>query len=313
MITSLKLTNWPTDWKTLSEIRRKVFIDEQQVPEELEIDADDFTAWHWLASVSDEPVGTVRLTQGGKIGRMAVLPSYRGLGIGRSLLDAATDFADQQEMPEVTLAAQEHAIGFYERAGFLAEGDAFMDAGIPHRTMRKVFRAQVQAPPPQEPTASADRASSEKFRVADLSASIGEFCALSKRQLRILSHSLEPDFYGAEGLAETLSQLARKHRDSEIRLLIQDDRPLREIRHPLVELSRRLSAVSIRVMPRDQALEHNECFVVSDNTGLLVYKHNIKVDAWASYNLRPVAREYSERFDRLWHFCRPSPWLRPLY
>lgn len=132
----IRAADWSRDEAALAWVRRRVFIDEQQVPEELEWDGDDFDAQHWLALIDDSPIGTVRLRAGGHIGRMAVLKEYRQWGIGTQLLSAAVTAARAQGLHEVHLHAQLHAIDFYARHGFVAEGEQFMDAGIPHREMR---------------------------------------------------------------------------------------------------------------------------------------------------------------------------------
>jgi predicted GNAT family N-acyltransferase len=122
----------------LASVRRAVFIDEQGVPEELEWDEHDAVSLHWLAVLEDGcPVGCARLLPDGHIGRMAVLPSWRGRGIGRALLDAALARAQARGLREVRLSAQLHAADFYRRAGFTACGDVYEEAGIPHLAMRK--------------------------------------------------------------------------------------------------------------------------------------------------------------------------------
>jgi len=126
---------WSEDAAALSAVRRRVFIDEQAVPEDLEWDGEDEGARHWLALVDDAPVGTVRLRSGGHIGRMAVLREHRQSGIGSQLLCAAIEAARGEGLSDVHLHAQVHALAFYARHGFVAEGEEFMDAGIPHREM----------------------------------------------------------------------------------------------------------------------------------------------------------------------------------
>lgn len=83
------------------------------------------------------PIGTGRLLTDGHIGRMAVLPAWRGQGVGRALLNALLDCARAQGMCEVVLSAQTQALGFYERAGFRAEGPTYLDAGILHQRMSR--------------------------------------------------------------------------------------------------------------------------------------------------------------------------------
>ena len=131
----IKRVSWTEAEPALAQIRRKVFIEEQQVPEELEWDGEDAQAIQLLAYSADIPVGTVRMLTDGHLGRMAVLKEYRHRGIGRLLMQEMLALARQQGLPRVVLSAQTHAIAFYQRFGFIAEGDTFLDAGIPHRQM----------------------------------------------------------------------------------------------------------------------------------------------------------------------------------
>ena len=129
---------WPVDQAALGGVRRRVFIDEQQVPEALEWDGLDDDAQHLLAESTDgAAIGTVRLLADGHIGRMAVDADWRGQGVGSALLTAVIDEARAAGLHEVFLHAQVSAIAFYERAGVVAEGKVFMDDGIPHRAMRR--------------------------------------------------------------------------------------------------------------------------------------------------------------------------------
>ncbi|MGM0982386.1 MAG: GNAT family N-acetyltransferase [Pseudomonadota bacterium] len=127
------------DWAALGEaageIRRRVFIEEQQVPREEEWDGRDVDCRHFLALHDGIPLGTARLLPDAHIGRVAVLVEARGLGIGVALMRAAIEAARRDGHARVELAAQTHALAFYEPLGFLAYGDEFLDAGIPHRNM----------------------------------------------------------------------------------------------------------------------------------------------------------------------------------
>ena len=127
-------------WVELQEeikfVRTQVFIIEQCVPENLEWDGLDDTAIHVLAtSMDNKPVGTARLLASGQIGRMAVLKHLRGRGIGTALLKKLIQLATDNAVHPLFLNAQIHAIGFYERHGFIPASDVFDDAGIPHRKM----------------------------------------------------------------------------------------------------------------------------------------------------------------------------------
>lgn len=130
------------DWDNLRDradaafVRRTVFIKEQQVPEALEWDGLDAGAFHLVArDDAGRPVGSARMLPDGHIGRMAVLKPWRGRKVGTALLRRMLEEAARRAFPRVYLDAQVHAIGFYEGLGFVAEGEEFMDAGIPHRRM----------------------------------------------------------------------------------------------------------------------------------------------------------------------------------
>lgn len=137
---NIREAQWGTEGNVLSNIRRLVFIVEQKVPEEEEWDGLDAQSWHWLATDQDDaPIGTARLLADGQIGRMAVLERFRGSGIGAALLEQAVDKARHLGFGEVSLNAQTHALVFYEKAGFVAVGDEFQEAGIAHRKMTRVL------------------------------------------------------------------------------------------------------------------------------------------------------------------------------
>jgi len=124
--------------KRVFSIRLRVFVREQGVPEEIELDKDDQRATHFLARVQGRAVGTARLViKNGraKIGRMAVLKSYRGKGVGKALLKRAIESARKSKAKVIYLHAQVPVIGFYEKMGFHSVGRLFREAGIPHRKM----------------------------------------------------------------------------------------------------------------------------------------------------------------------------------
>lgn len=119
-------------------IRLRVFVREQGVPQEIELDEEDKKAIHLLATVRGKPVGTARIvskTGNAKIGRMAVLKSFRGRGVGKALLKHAIGVCRSRRAKVVHLNAQVPVVGFYEEMGFRSVGRVFMEAGIPHRKM----------------------------------------------------------------------------------------------------------------------------------------------------------------------------------
>lgn len=133
----LVAANWAADADRIRPIRHQVFIEEQGVSEADEWDEEDASATHLLAIWENrDVVGTARLQSNGKIGRMAVLPNWRAKGIGAAMLMRLVELAVEKAISKPWLYAQEGAIGFYERFGFVTTGKPFMEAGIVHREMR---------------------------------------------------------------------------------------------------------------------------------------------------------------------------------
>ena len=83
------------------------------------------------------PIATGRLLPDGHLGRFAVLAPWRGRGIGRAVMDSLLDEAESRKVACLMLHAQIQAEGFYRSFGFCADGDVFLEAGIPHRLMTK--------------------------------------------------------------------------------------------------------------------------------------------------------------------------------
>lgn len=119
----------------IKEIRRIVFIEEQTVPEELEWDEHDKESTHFLAYYNNKAVGTARLLTSGHIGRMAILKGYRNRKIGKNMLEYILEIAKMKSIQKVELSAQEHALGFYKKQGFVVTSKVYLDAGIPHYDM----------------------------------------------------------------------------------------------------------------------------------------------------------------------------------
>jgi predicted GNAT family N-acyltransferase len=132
----IQKAEWGEESRRLTRVRTAVFVREQKVPVELELDGRDPDCRHVLAlDGSGRPVGAGRMLPDGHIGRVAVLADYRGRGIGRRMLELLIEIAGEMRLEQVKLGAQMAAIGFYERLGFVAYGGIFMDAGLPHRMM----------------------------------------------------------------------------------------------------------------------------------------------------------------------------------
>jgi len=136
-ITSI-ICDYESNIKDISAIRYEVFVDEQNVPVDLEIDGLDGKAKHALAFVDGVPIGTGRILNDGHIGRVAVLKNYRGLGIGKLIMKELIKCAQDMSLEKVWLSSQWHAHSFYLDLGFVCDGEIYKEAGIDHI---KMYRA----------------------------------------------------------------------------------------------------------------------------------------------------------------------------
>ena len=132
-----ELMPWEKARAHASPIRFAVFVEEQGVPLEVELDDQDAVSTHVLAFDDEKPVGTARLLPDGHIGRMAVLKGWRRRGIGALMLEKLMQRAKQRGDREVALSAQVQAVPFYRGHGFVPEGGEYLEAGIRHQAMKR--------------------------------------------------------------------------------------------------------------------------------------------------------------------------------
>lgn len=306
-------------------IRQRVFIDEQQVPPALEWDKTDEIADHYLAIGPDNtPAGVARLfstlEETGHIGRMAVSPEFRGQGVGEALLrhlmaESAGRFH------ELKLSAQTHAIAFYQRSGFHVCSDVYDDAGIPHVDMRclapdlvhKALSQQSRGATHTPPLVlGKDRDSWLFNHEPDLLALMDSMVGQASQRLWLYDRFLEHDLYDRHRLRELISALARRHRLSDVRLLIHDDKPLVKRRHQLVELMRRLpSRIGLRLVNTDYPVE-DQPFLLTDREGVVYRHHFDKPEGFAAFADGGRVKLLSESFQRMWDCGRSSLELREL-
>lgn len=141
-----------------------------------------------------------------------------------------------------------------------------------------------------------------------------------RRQLKILSHRLDPILYDNEGFASALSSLARYHRNSQVQILVKDTKPLIERGHALIRLAQRLpSKVEVRQIKqevRQEADNHSMGFILIDSSGLLYINddnsYSSDVRGFANYAAGPEVKNFNETFQRLWQYSEPDPNLRQL-
>jgi predicted GNAT family N-acyltransferase len=322
MTIRIRKYSWQLAPGHIRSIRQKVFVEEQKVPPELEWDDTDEIADHFLAVLPDNtPAGVARmfstLNETGHIGRMAILPEFRGRGIGEALLQHLI-MESSGQYQELKLSAQQHAIPFYQRAGFHVCSGPYDDAGIPHLDMRcfapTLLAAQAQ-PHSGRPTPlllGADTESwlfdSESHLIDLMDSMVGQ----ASQRLWLYDRILDHDLYDRHRFRELVSGLARHHRLSEIRLLIHDDQPLVKRRHQLVELMRRLpSRIELKLVNNDYPHE-DQPFILADREGI-IYRHDFtQPSGFAGFADGGRVKLLSENFQRMWDTGRSSLELREL-
>ena len=133
----LELLSWEDARPHASPVRFTVFVEEQGVPREIELDDQDPLSLHAVVFEQGEAIGTGRLLPDGHIGRMAVLKEWRKRGVGGLILDGLMTKARERGDREVALSAQVHAVPFYRAHGFVTAGHEYMEAGIRHQAMKR--------------------------------------------------------------------------------------------------------------------------------------------------------------------------------
>ena len=137
-LTNVKITqvSWREAENYLREVRQMVFVEEQAVAPDFEWDELDASAVHLLAMQNNQPIACLRIIDFHKIGRMAVLKEWRGMGLGTALLLEAIKICKTNGSKSIHLPAQTHAIGFYQQAGFKVTSNEYCDVHIPHVDMQ---------------------------------------------------------------------------------------------------------------------------------------------------------------------------------
>ena len=137
----VQLMTWEEAQPVAAPLRFAIFVGEQNVPHDIELDEMDAKSLHAVAfDDAGKPIGTGRLLPEGRIGRMAVVKEWRRRGVGAELLEALVGEARRRGHAEVKLSAQLQAAEFYRAHGFVAEGKVFEEAGILHQAMHRSLK-----------------------------------------------------------------------------------------------------------------------------------------------------------------------------
>jgi predicted GNAT family N-acyltransferase len=293
--------SWNLHRQTLRSIRGTVFVEEQNVPPDIEQDNADDTATHFLLTQDTVALACGRMLPDGKVGRMAVLKEHRNKGVGRLLLDHIIKHARQHSMIRLYLHAQAQAANFYLDAGFFHFGEPFDEAGIAHVAMDLMIDYS-----------GADEFIKHVGYPNPFAALVLELAQTARRDLRIYSALLDPDVFESMELNSALTALARRSRNSNIRILINDARPMAQRGHRLLTLSRRMSScMKIRVVDEHPQLPA-ATFVVRDTDGIVYKPEERNRGGFYEPDSRASAKRFVDQFDTLWHWGQVDPRLQLL-
>lgn len=278
-------------------VRDEVFVREQAVPPELERDEHDPDCMHAIArDATGRAIGTARITPDGRIGRMAVLREWRGLGVGDAMLRALLDHARASGLGEVQLHAQAPAIGFYAARGFFPTGGRFQEAGIEHQAMRMLL-----------PRAGAVETREEAVAVT------AAVVAGARARLWLRSRELDPGVLDAEPVLEALRAFAVGGRGREVHVILHDPAAPQRAHAPLLGLAQRLPSVFLfRAVddPVDRAFV--PAFVANDAGGYYFRRLGHRFDGDWDPADPGRARQLAESFEPVWERSRPCTELRAL-
>lgn len=306
--------NYANDVEDLHAIRHVVFVEEQQIPAEVEFDRLDEHCYHFLVRDAQyQPIATGRLSPEGRIGRMAVLKDWRRQGVGSALLRALIDKGISLGLPEVFVHAQAAATAFYERQGFISQGETFLESDILHQHMCKTLQPMEK---PQRNVSTIHRPSVESTSLDSLESTIDATMTLigeARRKICIVSRDLDYSLFGQAQVKEALRQLAVQQHQTVIQIIIQDPVAVQSQGHPLLELIQKLTSYFLLRTPvEDEDLQYASAFIINDNNGYLFRPLGNRYEGHWSPNLPARHRPLAEEFDRVWQRSRPCSEFRAL-
>lgn len=286
-------TQWQAHKDTLQAIRRRVFIDEQSVPEEMEWDQDDLDAAHFIAYDGQRPMGCARLLQDGTLGRMAVLIEHRGSNVGSLLLRAIEQHAQHTfHLRAIRASVQTRAYTFYRRNHFIADPTFYWDANIAHVAMHKTLGL--------EPTPSTRYVLGEDYESYHLTehhsaAAAGLLhIALQDRSTRVVLAiaDLNEAIWRDQGTRDSILYYLRQSRQRRITILLKEEYA-GIADHPLIQFSQRLSSrIDVRVHS-----EINESFAIFNPHGYIKLE---RAGVRACFSNRPICLRLTDYVENLW-------------
>ena len=315
---TIQQVNWHDCHSDLTHIRHSVFVHEQHVPVEEELDDKDprEDTRHWLIQDQDQnPIATARMLPDGKVGRVAVMKAWRGKNIGNLIMGAIIRYAcTQTSLDKLYLGSQVSAIPFYEKLGFVAEGDQFLDAGIPHRNMtlalaryRDTDNTRASSPVPE-----IEREQHTLQGDEDMTWGAITLLKSAKRLVRIYSEGFEGGWLRSQQLASATAEFLTGHRHSKLQILVADVDNIKKHPQPLLLLAQRLSShCEVRTVPTQIDFRPND-LVLADNVGILQQNEHNKASGTMCLHMPQPTAQLGDQFDQAWEQSSPVEEFRRL-
>jgi len=311
--------SWDTDFDDLRAVREQVFVVEQQVPREDELDEFDPKARHVIARDAEgRAIGTGRLVPptppatSATVGRVAVLAEWRGRGVGQAIMRVLTEQARALGIGAIELHAQVHAIPFYANLGFETVGERFLECAIEHQTMQLVVAPAAEreqaplAPVPQARLLAVEDREQAREAIATLLVD-------AKYELAIYTRDLDPFLLDTTAALEAIKRVALSGRRAQVRIIVQDPRKAVTDGHRLIALAQRLpSVIAIRTPVDEQDLQYAAAFLLNDRRGYLFRPLGNRPDGEGSTYAPGRHAQLAALFDQVWERSAPSEELRLL-
>lgn len=296
----VKVVPWGTHKSVLNRIRTVVFVNEQGVAPDIVSDDQDGDCTHFLLEDDGYAIGCGRLQPSGKLERMAVLMTHRNRGLGAEMLTFMIEYAREKGFESLHLHAQIPARSYYERAGFKAGDDVFLEAGIEHVDMHFPLAQQT-------PGFISGVTYPQPFAKLAIQLAQG-----ARRSLRIYSPNLDHEVFDNNEWSEAISALIRRGRDTRVQILVTDSAAIVKRGHRVLNIARRLSSsVSIRKLDEHPELT-DACYVIRDLDGIIYKPEEHEKPGFFEPDSRASCLRFIESFDLFWEQSREDPELRQL-
>lgn len=301
------------DREGLLDVRNTVFVLEQRVPRDMDLDDDDARSVHVLARAQDgAPIGSGRLTPDGRIGRVAVVHAWRRRGVGSMLLHTLLDQARARRLTIVSIHAQLDAVPFWLRHGLSTRGEAFEEAGIPHIIMQRQLESMrhPERPPGVPPSEPVTLRANTREELIDATLRL---LGGARHSMCVMVRELHPLLLNDTACLVELRRLAISGHRASIRVLAQDlTRALQEGTR-LLDMAQRLSSIIEMRRPVEPSdLAYDSAFMCVDTCGYLFRPRARDMTAIGSTFEPGRHAELMRLFDAVWARSEPWPELRTL-